>query len=175
MGQIRPPKPAKLIVGLIFKDKFCLCRAQEILKKYFGEINLESALLPFTHTDYYKYEFGDGLTRKFISFQKLIPPERIAKIKIITNSIEKRLSRNKRRTINIDPGYIDLNKLVLVTTKDFTHRVYLGKGIYAEVTLYFRDSTFNPWPWTYPDYKTAEYIEFFNQVRKAYAQQLKIT
>jgi uncharacterized protein DUF4416 len=80
--------------------------------------------------------------------------------------------RGRQRRINLDPGYIDLAKLVLATTKDQQHRLYLGQGIYAEVTLRFTGGRFVPWDWTYPDYRTAEYLAFFDAVRQRYRQQL---
>lgn len=173
MGQIKPPKPIKLIVGLIFKDLSICKQTEYFLKKRFGDIDAESLIIPFNHTDYYKDELGENLLRKFFSFRKLVKLENISKIKTLTNTIESKLSQAKKRTINIDPGYLDLNKLVLLTTKDYSHRIYLSRGIFAEVTLHYQNSTFQPWPWTYPDYKTKEYIDFFNQVRKIYAQQIK--
>jgi hypothetical protein len=87
---------------------------------------------------------------------------------VVTNALEAKLSKEGKRTVNIDPGYIDMAKLVLFSTKDYTHRLYLNKGIFAEVTLYYKDDTFNPWPWTYPDYKSSEYIAIFNHIRGLY-------
>ncbi|MBU3958775.1 MAG: DUF4416 family protein, partial [Candidatus Omnitrophica bacterium] len=100
-------------------------------------------------------------------------PHTLAKIKIITNQIEKKLSSAESRRINIDPGYLTLAKLILATTKDYRHRIYLRKGIYAEVTLSYQGKTFCPWEWTFADYKTVEYIDIFNRIRELYAQQIK--
>ena len=83
------------------------------------------------------------------------------------------MAKGISRIINIDPGYLDLSKLILASTKDYKHRIYLTKGIYAEVTLFYQDKTFCPWEWTYPDYKTGEYIEIFNRIRQIYAEQIK--
>lgn len=173
MGQTRIHRPVKLIIGFIFKEEVLPNKATTILARRFGKIDFESQILPFKHTDYYESEFGRNLKRKFVSFKKLILPQRIPQIKNITNGIEKKFSYGKSRLINIDPGYIDLSKLILVSTKDYRHRIYLNKGIYAEITLFYKNRTFNPWEWTYPDYKTAEYIAIFNQIRQAYALQIK--
>lgn len=173
MGRIRKQQRVKLIIGFIAKEQEIFNRAKDILKKKFGGIDYESQVLPFTHTNYYDKEFGKGLKRNFISFQKLILPQALPKIKIITNSIEKKLSYADSRLINIDPGYLDLSKLILASTKDYKHRIYLNYGIYAEVTIFYQDKTFKPWEWTYPDYKTPEYITIFNQIREIYAQQIK--
>ena len=109
---------------------------------------------------------GSPLKRQFISFEKPISPEKITDIKLFTNSIEEKLCVHKKRRINIDPGYMSDSKLVLATTKEHFHRIYLNKGIYAEVTLYWRKGSFQPFEWTYPDYRTREYIDILNAIRK---------
>lgn len=171
MGHIRIQPPVKLIVGFIFKEDVILNEALDLLQEKFKAIDFESETLKFNQTDYYKKELGDNLSRKFISFKKLILPQYLAKIKIYTNNIERRLSCGSKRSINIDPGYLDLAKLILPTTKDFAHRIYLNNGIYAETTLYFKDGTFQAYDWTYPDYRTEEYIRIFNQIRNIYSKQ----
>ncbi|MDD2679677.1 MAG: DUF4416 family protein [Candidatus Omnitrophica bacterium] len=173
MGKITPARPVKLITGFIFKDKKAFVKARGILIKHFGNIDFESRMMPFTLTDYYREEFGSGLKRVFISFRKLIQPQQIAAVKILTNKIEKRLTCANKRTVNLDPGYLDTAKLVLASTKDYVHRIYLGKGIYAEITLFYQAKTFSPWQWTYPDYRTGDYIGIFNHIREIYTGQVK--
>jgi len=162
----------KLIVGLIAKEEY-LKQAETYLKRHFSSIDFESKVLTFNYTDYYKQEFGSSLSRKFISFANLIKADDLAKIKVFTNKLEKKLSGSGRRKVNIDPGYIDESKLVLATHKDFSHRIYLKNKIFAEVTLSFQDKTFRPWPWTYPDYRTSDYTDIFNQIREIYAKQIR--
>lgn len=173
MGGAKKHPPVKLIIGFIFKEEGVINRAKGFLERRFGKIEFESQTLPFTHTDYYENEFGKGLRRRFISFKKLILAENLPKIKIITNLIEKKLSSHARRRVNIDPGYLSLAKLILASTKDYKHRIYLKGGIYAEITLSYYGKTFNPLEWTYPDYKTPEYIAIFNRIRNAYVKQIK--
>lgn len=173
MGKITKPEPVKLIVGFIFKDGPSLVRAKTLLEKRFGRIDFESQTLPFIHTNYYSQEFGTGLFKKIVSFCKPIDPGKLAEIKIFTNKIEGMMARNKKRLINIDPGYLDLAKLILASTKDYIHRIYLGKGIYAEKTLFYKGKTYRAWEWTYPDYRTPEYIAIFNDIRQLYANQIK--
>lgn len=165
--------PVKLIAGFIFHDPAFYARAKAALIRRFGPVDFESRVIPFSYTDYYEKEFGKDLKRVFLSFQKPVPLDRLARIKSITNSLEHSLSVKNRRTVNIDPGFIDLAKLVLATTKDFCHRIYLSRGIFAEVTLFYKDKSFRHWDWTYPDYRTAEYIEIFNHIRDVYSQQIK--
>ncbi|MDP2904955.1 MAG: DUF4416 family protein [Candidatus Omnitrophota bacterium] len=160
-----------MIIGFIFCDEAVFKNALTRLVKRFGKIDFESRELDFTYTDYYRQEFGPSLKRKFIGFFKLIDPAGLFTIKDITNNIEKKLSGHGRRNINIDPGYVCLSKLVLATTKDYAHRVYLNRGIYAEIALTFKNKSFTALDWTYPDYRSAEYIAIFNQIREIYAHE----
>jgi Domain of unknown function (DUF4416) len=114
---------------------------------------------------------GNNLKRKFLSFQKLFDLKDIYKVKLKTNMLERRLLKLGRRSVNIDPGYLDLAKLVLFSTKDYTHRIYLNKGIFAEATLFYKDKRFNAWPWTYPDYRSEAYIDIFNSIRELYCKR----
>ncbi len=165
MGRERLAARVKLFAGLIYADTSRYSESRRLLERVFGRSDYESAELDFTHTDYYEPEMGRALKRRFISFGKPADPEGICKVKLVTNRIEKRLSTAGKRLVNIDPGYLDLSKLVLFTTKDYSHRIYLGKSIYAENTLYYKDGSFRPWPWTYPDYGTKEYAEIFESIR----------
>jgi len=171
MGTIKNHSQVKLIIGLIFRNEDTLQKTLSILKHYFGNIDFQSKTLEFNHTDYYASELGNELKKVFISFKKLINPDKLAKIKVITNKIEERLTENKSRKINIDPGYLDLPKLVLASTKDFAHRIYLSKGIYAEITLLYQDKAYKPLAWTFPDFRTKEYMDIFKEIRGIYAAQ----
>lgn len=114
---------------------------------------------------------GPGLKRRFLGFSRLADLNGLHRSKIRTNAVENRLSQKGSRTVNIDPGYIDAAKLVLFSTKDYTHRIHTSNGIFAEVTLFYKDRTYNPWPWTYPDYASREYIRIFNQIREGYLKK----
>lgn len=173
MGTVRKPQPVKYIVGFIFKEEAPKEKALLLLSRALGKIDFQSRVLPFTHTGYYQNEFGAGLKRQFVSFEKPASLNKLAAIKVLTNAIEDKLSVNKLRSVNIDPGYLDLAKFVLASTKDYCHRIYIGRGIYAEVTLLFAGNTFKPWEWTYPDYRSPEYIAIFNYLRQLYRQQIK--
>jgi len=176
MGRIKAPKPAKLICGLISGDPDLMARARALLARHFGQIDAVSEIWPFEHTDYYEPEMGPDLKRQFVSFADLIRPDRIAEIKRLTNELEQRLAEETLwptgRPVNLDPGYITLSKLVLATTKDYSHRIYLQAGIYAEVTLRYEHGRWVPWPWTYPDYAAETYHDFFIKVRDLLKRQL---
>jgi hypothetical protein len=171
MARPRTPQPVKLIAGLLSGDPDLLRRALQLLAKRWGPIDQTSPVWPFTMTEYYAAEMGAGLQRQFIGFERLIGPQELAEIKRETNALEEQiasqcLSPDISRPVNIDPGYVDLGKLVLATTKDRAHRIYLNAGIYAEVTLQFVAGGWQPQPWTYPDYAAPDYHPFFTQVRE---------
>ncbi len=179
MGSIRTPKPVKLISAIMAINNEYMEKTQTELIKIYGNIDLESEIFDFSHTSYYKKEMGDNLIKKFISFENLFNIEIMPDIKLNTNNIELELSdycdadTQICRKINIDPGYISPAKLVLLTTKNYDHRIYIRNGIYGEVTLHFTKGKFHPWEWTYPDYKTEFAINFFTKVRNKYMNQLK--
>ncbi len=175
MEKIEEPLPVKLIASMFTARGELLEEARVRLSQEFGPIDYESELLPFDHTTYYAAEFGENLKRRFVAFAELVHPERLAEIKLLTNALEMEWAAEGKRRINIDPGYVSHSKLVLATTKDHAHRIYLGQGIYAEVTLHFRDGTFRAWPWTYPDYASPPLIAIFNQIRSIYVKQLRKT
>jgi hypothetical protein len=173
MGKIKQPRPVKLIASVFTGDEALLAEARDVLANHFGRIDYQSELLPFEHTDYYAREFGEGLVRQILAFAELIHPQRLAEIKCITNDLEMAWAAGLTRRVNLDPGYISLSKLVLATTKDYSHRIYLGQGIYGEVTLHYRRGSFRPWEWTYPDYASPRYLEILSQIRDIYVAQLR--
>ncbi len=178
MGQPKPPKPVKLIVSAFGQSDDLLQQSKASLSDAFGPLDFESDLLPFEHTPYYAQEYGTGLVRRIWAFQTLIDPGDLAPIKIRTNEIEWQWAMDGRRRVNLDAGYVSSAKLVLATTKNHGHRIYIGhapdaQGIYAEVTLQYRDKAFRAWPWTYPDYATPEYCRLFEGIRRIYVNQIK--
>lgn len=174
MAHISYPKPVKLFVGCIFADKQIFEDACHALSQKYGPIDLVSDIWDFSHTNYYENEMGKNLCKSFITFKDLILPETIKDIKIFSNQLEESFQEKliQQRAINLDPGYMDAAKVILATTKDYSHRIYLGSGIYAEVELFYQQKTYKAWPWTYPDYQFPHYIDFFLGVRKVYRKQL---
>jgi hypothetical protein len=146
---------------------------EQRLSKKFGEIDLVSDLFPFDYTDYYTQEMGGNLQKKFISFSEMVTIETLPDIKNFTNAVEQQYANDGKRRINIDPGYVTHAQMVLATTKPYTHRIYLGKGIYAELTYICRRKVFHSLELTYPDYREQFSIDFFQQVREKYLQQMR--
>jgi hypothetical protein len=174
VGEPTEPRPVKLIAGLLAGDEADILSALEKLKEAFGPTDLLSRTLPFEATHYYEKEMGEGLLRRWASFAMLLDPGRLAEVKLATNEIERTFARRDgRRSVNIDPGYVTLGNLVLATTKNRAHRVYLGKGIYAEVTLIWARGDFRELEWTYPDYQSDIARDFFRRVRQSYRYQVR--
>jgi len=174
VGKPKEPNPAKLFMSLIVSENGALSQGMEDLHLNFGEVDSISEKFPFNLTDYYSKEMGPLLFRHFITFERLISIPLLPDIKQTTNRLEEKYaSPDGGRRVNIDPGYLCLEHVVLATTKGYTHRPYLRDGIYADLTLIYRKQSFRPLEWTYPDYRQDEIIGLFNQFRKKYAEDLK--
>jgi hypothetical protein len=173
MSEPQPPEAVKLIVSLFSGDERLLGDVVAALAEKYGKADFISAPAPFTYTDYYEKEFGASLTRRFISFERLIRPEALPDVKVWANALEKRLVAEGRRRVNIDPGYLASAHLILATGKGYTHRPCLREGIYADLTLIYRDKSFHPLPWTYPDYAGEQVTGMLNHIRDKYLLQLK--
>lgn len=161
-----PSEPALLFIGALYKEEKYLSLARERLIVSFGEIVMESAPHEWDYSEYYKDELGWPIERVFSFFKNEINPEMLADIKILTNEIEQQLSTEGKRNINLDPGYLTPSKVVLASTKNYSHRIYMGKGIYAEVTLIYREGRYQPHLFTYRDYASDDYIKIFGEARK---------
>jgi hypothetical protein len=167
------PTPVKLICGILFSDESLLARALDRLTDIFGRIDFRSPLFPFTITDYYVEEMGAPIWRLFCSFDPLIHPGELARIKIACNALEEELAVDGRRKVNLDPGYMDYDKLVLASAKYNAHKIYLAAGIYADPTLHFEKGKYLPAPWAFPDFKSGLYTEAFLHIRARYKGQLR--
>lgn len=173
MSAPRKADDARLISSLFSPEKERIDTVIEELTEMFGPAARISPWLLFDRTRYYAREMGWPLHRRFITFERLIRPDEIADIKLGTNVLEMKHLEDGRRRINIDPGYISLERLVLATGKNYTHRIYLSNGIYADLTLVFHRGSFRPLDWTYKDYSDPAAIEFFNSERERYKRQLR--
>jgi hypothetical protein len=170
MGLINPTPPVKLFVGMITGRPTLFDEVRRMLITQFGPVDLESPVYPWTHTTYYEKELGPDLKRQFLFFKQPVSPDALPEIKRFTNDLEQQWVRataeGNLRQINLDPGYLAPSKIVLATTKDYAHRIYLRDGIYAEVTLVYQGKSFIPLPHTYPDFRSEEYIALFNEARR---------
>jgi Domain of unknown function (DUF4416) len=169
----QPPRPAKLVVGLLMMSKDMLAPVAEELEIRFGPMDLVSSWLPFDYTSYYQKEMGAPLFRRMLAFRPLIAQDRLPEIKLATNAMEQDHAVGGRRQVNIDPGYLLLERFVLATGKNYSHRIYIGQGIYADLTLVYQRRAFQALSWTYPDYCDQPLRRFLLTVRSKYALDLK--
>jgi hypothetical protein len=173
MSEPRDPHPVKLLMSLFSSEEDLPNAVIPRLEETYGSTDWRSPALLFDRTTYYAREMGWPLHRRFVSFESLIPPERLVEVKLDTNALEKQYLRGGSRRINIDPGYLAPERLVLATGKNYTHRIYLAKGIYADLTLVFYKGAFKALPWTYRDYADAGLLRHFQAVRLRYMDQLR--
>jgi Domain of unknown function (DUF4416) len=170
MGEISYPSGVLLIIAASSRYAEALNWASERGEQAHGRVTLASDAFDFTETDYYAESMGSDLKKQFFAFEQLIDPSALVEIKRTTNALEAEYAalgrHSEPRPLNLDPGYITLAKLVLASTKDHAHRLYLGQGIYAEITLAFRQKRWQPMEWTYPDYRRDDYQQFFTHCRQ---------
>ncbi len=168
-----PPVPVKPVISLLLAREDLGPAVMARLLDYFGPPDLVGPSWPFAATDYYAPEMGASLCRRLASFLHLADPARLADWKVLTNRIEADVTLGGRRTVNLDPGYLARERLVLATGKNFSHRLYLGRGIYGDLTLMHSGGELTPLPWTFPDYASGELRAWLAMVRRKYLWQLK--
>ena len=177
MWELKNPQPVKLIIGILAANETALAAAVKAISKSFGAIDLASDVWPFTQTDYYKDELGPNALRQFVSIENLIDPGKLAQIKHDTNSLEQQLADSLKlslpRPVNLDPGFIEPSKLILASTKNFSHRIYIGNKMFAEVTLMYEKGNWRHFEYTFPDYRQSCYQNFLTKVRCRLLEQLK--
>lgn len=169
------PSPARIFCSLIFARGFRLDRVLERLVSAWGDPEFFSRLLPFDYTRYYEEEMGGSLSRKFLSFQRLVPQDALPGLKQTARQVESCfLNDLGGRKVNIDPGLFLPDKLVLATTKPCAHRPYLSQGVFADLTLTYQRKSYQPLPWTYPDYASGETIAMMNALRGRHRVQAQL-
>ncbi|MDA7951421.1 MAG: DUF4416 family protein [Pirellulaceae bacterium] len=175
MGSIKPPKPALLVMPMFSQGVEALEWGFAQAVEAFGPAALSSDDFDFDETAYYQKTMGKGLKLRILAFEHLIRPDQIIPIKHLTNNWEEAYqirSGASKRSLNLDPGYMDESKFVLATTKDNCHRLYLGEGVYAEITLNYEHREWQAHPWTYPNYRRDDYHQFFTKCRNYFREQL---
>ena len=174
MSKVLKQSKAVLVMALMYNDINIYNSALEKLINNFGDIEVISDEYLFSHSIYYKDEMGDSLNKRFIVFNKMIERDYISDVKKITDNIEKEyLDNNCNRKINIDPAILTLENFVLVTNKNFTHRIYLKEGVFADLTLlYKKKKGYTELPWTYADYSSEETKNFLNKIRELFYNRL---
>ena len=170
---MRIPRLVKPIAAVMSADGELIPLATGRISEILGEVDLESPAYLFDFSDYYCAEMGEPLFKQFFSFQALQKPEILVLLKRKTAACERmHSSASRSRQVNIDPGYWSDAKLVLASTKNYSHRISIGRRIFAEITLRYHNGRLQPMEWTYPDYCTELALEFFEKVRRIYLHQI---
>jgi len=172
MGTAEQPSQAKLFLALLYRPDAALDAIMIEITHAFGAVERMYGPIQFAFSDYYKDEVGERPLKQYMTFERLIERDMLPAVKTATNAIEARYLDNGVRTANLDPGYLVKDKLVLATTKDFYHRLYLAQGIFGEVTLHFRKGVFRYFSWTYPDYMDPAFLEFLTKERAAFVHEV---
>ncbi len=167
------PIPVKLFCGILYREKSILQKAVKLLTDRFGNVDYNSSSFLFDVTDYYVQEMGEMIFRIFYSFENLINPAQLVQIKLECKEIEDKYAIAGKRKVNLDPGYMDYDKIVLASFKYNAQKVYLNKGIYADVTMYYRKGRFIPSEWCFPDFKNGIYEKDFLKIRALYKKQIR--
>ena len=172
---MKPCEPGlvKFFIGILYHESQSLESAVRFIEDLFAKIDYKSSEFEFSLTDYYREELGWPIFRKFVSLTKLIDPGTLPALKISTNKVEDNLRKNGKRTVNLDPGYMDYAKVVLASAKYNGQKIYLAQGIYADPTLWYEKGTYKPYPFSFPDFKSNIYNETFLHIRALYKGQAR--
>lgn len=175
MGCATLHPPVLLIMAVTSRYDAALDWAAERASRSWGGLADRSAAFEFNETDYYLATMGSGLRKQFLAFEQPLDPADLPGVKLETGRWEQEYAQlaghPEPRPLNLDPGYLTAAKLVLASTKDHSHRLYLGEGIFAEVTLYYRLGRWQHREWTYPDYRRADFQEFFLRLRDGWQRR----
>jgi hypothetical protein len=167
------PSAALLFFNIFSKKKDLIIQILNEIEHHYGEFCWLTPFFSFTSTHYYEKEFGDNLIRIIVALYNLIAQDSLLETKKFAYQLEDKFSEKGNRLVNIDSGMITAERLVLATGKNFTHRIYLGEGIYADLTLIFQKKSFRSLAWTFPDYASKEFISLFNNARNTYLRRIQ--
>lgn len=167
------PVPVLRICSCITRDKQLAGKAEQKLVSLFGRIALKSEWFPFDKSNYYSEEMGENLERIWFCFKKLTGAENLVKTRLITEEIEKEFLKETKRSVNLDPGYLDFGKLVLASFKEAPDKIYMGNGVWAHMCLRYRFGEFVAPDHSFPDFKDGRFNSFLLEARKKYRNLLK--
>lgn len=174
MSVVGKPQPAYLFTAVLFSKGVDPNSFLGLLSSKIGEFLISSRVMDFVWSDYYEKEMGKDLKRIFVVYKDFVQRDKIVAVKRLTDEMEKLYVKNGKRTVNIDPGLVCMENLILATNKSFFQRIYLNDGVYAEVTLFYRNNTYNPVEyWTYPEYRSTPVLEFFNGIRDTLSRNIQ--
>lgn len=173
MSQLNPPEPVKFLAAVFSAESSLIAETIGRFQAAIGPLDYISETFVFDQTEYYRAEMGWPLYKRIVAAEALMDPADLIRIKIACREIEDDYCEGDRRRVNLDPGYVAKQRLVLGSGKDQAHRIYLGQCVYAELTLIYEHGKFKSLPWTYPDFAGERVRGFAADIRKRYLQQLQ--
>jgi hypothetical protein len=174
MAKVEAPLPVKYLIAVLYHDPDRFASVKVELTRRWGAIDFEGADHHFDVTDYYEPEMGTPLMRRLLAFEQLQPPTLLVDMKLACNDIEDAFAAAGRRTVNLDAGYLDHNKYLLASAKEAGQKVYLDKGIYADLSGRYRAGKYQPFEWSFPDFRDGRYDAELLAVRKLYLEQIRL-
>ncbi len=167
MATAKIPKKTILFLGVMYRDTTQRDAALEQFCSQYGATVMQTGPHSFSEfSEYYNKEMGGEVFKEYYFFEIAFDRDELANVKIFTNEIEHTFEKGSMRPINLDPGYLTADKFVLASAKDFAHRIHVGKGIYAEVTLHFHQGKVKFFSWTYRDYLQEPVEKFLLEGRR---------
>jgi hypothetical protein len=161
------------IVGVLGAHAAAVAEAAERFAEPWGGLDLSSEAEAFDGTRYYEEEMGAGLERRFFSCCRLVPATALVALKHRAWEVEQQNLVHNRRCVNLDPGFVDLHKVVLASFKDGPQKLYLGEGVWADMVLCFESGAFTALRWTFPDLRAGAHRDFFMAARRRYKELLR--
>jgi hypothetical protein len=173
VSQTVEPAPVLRLCSCLTAEPELLSTVESELARNYGEVALKSPAFPFDTSDYYREEMGDGLERHWLCFRELFGAERLPEYRLTTGRIEARLTAAGDRRVNLDPGYLDLGKLVLASLKEAPDKIYMGQGVWAHTCLKFRQGEFTAPDHSFPDFRDGRFDAFMLEARNFYKSLLQ--
>lgn len=173
MAQPEQPLPVKYVIAVLYKETGCLLNIKKELVDKWGVIDFEGEDHEFDVTDYYEKEMGESLKRRLLAFEQLFTPTLIVDMKLACNTIEEQFALKGKRCVNLDAGYLDHNKFLLASAKEAGQKIYLDKGIYADLSGRYKAGKYRPFEWTFPDFRDGRYDKELITIRHLYLVQVK--
>ncbi len=174
MAEVNEALPVKYFVAVLFSEEQVLVQALEQLQARWGSFDIAGSDHEFDVTDYYYPEMGGPLYRRLVSFAELLDPMQLVDMKLECNRVEDALSVEGKRRVNLDAGYLDHNKVLLASAKEAGQKIYLGKGIYADLAGRYKSGKYQPFEWSFPDFRDGRYDAELLRMRSKYLEQVKV-
>ncbi len=169
---------AYLFFGVFGCSRDYLDAARLLIEDSYGPIDPQgvSEVFEFPDAASYKASMGTGLSRQFFVCEKRVEQDCLVVAKHRAIEMERSIRQQRpaevERPVNIDPGIINDCRIILASTKDYSHRIYRGEGIWEEITLMYRDGAYRSLPWTYRDFNNPGYHAFFEAFRDRVVAEL---